>query len=219
MANTQYFSCLPGQGVFATAEHITIIDTNREPTPPPPCKNDIERFLEKNVSSIFKEPEREEIVTKYGEYPSKKKTNTTTTYLRNSLSLQDMLDVQALEANPNNDFDQNSVIQSDRTYMLNEEYKKPKKQEVDLVDIIGGWPPASEKVKETSYASLKKNLDKNENVREDKLKVRSSPSLNNKKSKFYLNENPPVIVKEKNHISRKMESHKSECCRLGLLFG
>ncbi|XP_044751423.1 ubiquitin carboxyl-terminal hydrolase CYLD isoform X2 [Coccinella septempunctata] len=107
-------------------------------------KSDLDVCLEKSISNLFlrdKELEKphkhEEIITKYGEYTNL--SNKSTTYIRNSLSLQNMLDVDR-STNSNNDFDNNSIIPRDKAYLIHESDSKKKirnKSELDLIDILG----------------------------------------------------------------------------------
>lgn len=193
-AGIQYFQCLPGRGIFTTIENIMPIysPTDTEETPSRPALTDLDICLEHNMSSFvngsldkppreeivtkygeysktISKPEREEIVTKYGEYPKKMSTpakNNQRSYnMRNSLSLQNIVDVDVASVNTNNDFDQNTMIQPDRSQLMNSE-KLKNKSEMDLHDIIGTSWLGSEPSKPESYANLRKNLDKNDNIKE-----------------------------------------------------
>lgn len=123
-------------------------------------------------------PKNEELITKYGEYSKRLTTpSKSSSYIRTSLSLQNMLDVDNVSINTNNDFDQNTVIQPDKTFLMPDQKKiKTKsendiklrnKSEVDLVEIIGGtWAGTTDSKELEKFGSLKKNLDKNDNIKE-----------------------------------------------------
>lgn len=128
--------------MFVTIDKINPINvtTSKETTK----KSELDNSLEKSLSNLFfrekdieAPPKHEEIVTKYGEYPNM--SNKSTIYLRNSLSLQDILDVDK-STNSNNDFDNNSLVPPDKTYLIQESGSKKKfknKSELNLIDIIG----------------------------------------------------------------------------------
>lgn len=149
----QYFQCLPGKGLFTTIEKIvlTIPDTSEPATVS--VTSELDHFLKKNLTNlssssngisgrccvfsapllvlncdIVDNPPREEIVTKYGEYPKKLITASKNTplnhNLRNSLSLQNIIDIDESSINTNNDFDQNTIIQPDRSQLMNVEKLK-----------------------------------------------------------------------------------------------
>lgn len=149
----QYFQCLPGKGLFTTIEKIvpTFPDTS-EPTTVS-VTSELDQFFKKNLtnlcsssngisgmwfvfnssllvlnSGIVDNPPREEIVTKYGEYPKKLTTASKNTplnhNLRNSLSLQNIIDIDESSINTNNDFDQNTIIQPDRSQLMKVEKLK-----------------------------------------------------------------------------------------------
>lgn len=117
-------------------------------------------------------PHHEEIVTRYMDYP---KTRTEepnrSSYFRTSLSLQNILDpTEDYSVNTNNDFDQNSVIAPDKTYLIRDTGKlavgnNKTKSEVDLIDAIGGtWAGSTDQKQLESFSNLRKSLDRNENV-------------------------------------------------------
>lgn len=125
--------CLPGYGVFTTIEKIIpnyynpLKDIDLNPPPPKHISN-LDLSIESTMFSLINlndgRPRNEEIITKYGEYPKKLITpSKPTNYIRASLSLQNMLDVENISVNTNNDFDQNSVIQPDNTYLMPEQKK------------------------------------------------------------------------------------------------
>ncbi|CAH2002790.1 unnamed protein product [Acanthoscelides obtectus] len=118
-------------------------------------------------SNSYEKPKYENIVTKYGEYSNKTLTSTNkpVSGLRNSLSLQDI--VENTSVNTNNDFDQNTIIQSDKTHLTNEQRKIKNKSEMDLIEVIGGtWSGSTDSKTLESFSDLKKNLDKNDNLKE-----------------------------------------------------
>jgi hypothetical protein len=166
-AGIQYFSCLPGYGVFTTIDRIFIPNSPLITNKDSPRNSNLDRFLEKNVSSLSmndSKPKYEEIVTKFGEYSQKAGLPPkNSTYLRNSLSLQNILDTECLTANSNNDFDQNSIIQPDRSQLINEK-KAKMKSEMDLSDIIGAsWHGATDAKELEKFSNLNRTLGKNEN--------------------------------------------------------
>ncbi|KAL1513179.1 hypothetical protein ABEB36_002624 [Hypothenemus hampei] len=178
----RYFKCSPGFGLFTTIEKIRLkyYSQKRDNSPPKSSITDLDILMKKNMSNFqngFDEkPAREEIVTKYGEYSKKLSTPAKNTQLnhnlRNSISLQNILELESGSVNTNNDFDQNTIIQPDRSQLMNVE-KLKNKSEIDLHDLIGNSWSNSESVKPETYNNLKKNLDKNDNVKE-----KYSPLLN-----------------------------------------
>lgn len=132
-------------------------------------------------------PKNEEIVTKYGEYPKKLITSSKpTSSMRNSLSLQNMLEVENKSVNTNNDFDQNTVIQPDKIYLVPEQRKIKTKSEMDLIDVIGGsWSGTIDSKQLDTFSNSKKHLDKNDNIKVNK----HSPIENGFKEKYTYFEN------------------------------
>ncbi|XP_050295821.1 ubiquitin carboxyl-terminal hydrolase CYLD isoform X2 [Anthonomus grandis grandis] len=183
--NIQYFQCLPGRGLFTTIEKIipASVGNEKEKSPPREPLSDLDIYIHQKImpnmfnGSLDDKPPREEIVTKYGEYSKKisapAKSTSLTHNMRNSLSLQNILDVDTMSINTNNDFDQNTIIQPDRSHLMNAE-KIKNKSEMDLHDLIGGIPwTNAEPANQESYTNLRKNLDKNDNIKE-----KYSPLLN-----------------------------------------
>ncbi|XP_057672894.1 ubiquitin carboxyl-terminal hydrolase CYLD isoform X1 [Diorhabda carinulata] len=190
-AGIQYFKTEPGYAVFTTIEKI--IPKNMSSTAITngtslnSKQSDIDFLFEKNLCMLNgyndDRPKYEEIVTKYGEYPTKKfSTNrsTNTNYLRSSVSLQNMLDINNGTINPNNDFDQNTVLQPDKTALM----KKPKNNtEMDLIDVIGGkWAGSTDKKQLDDFTGSMRKLDKNDNI----------------KDKYYHLENPTNTLSRRN---------------------
>lgn len=173
-AGIRYFTCRAGHAVFTTIERIIPIsytDTIEKPVPQPQ-QNDLEISLQRNISSfangtLDKLP-REDIVTKYGEYSKKISMPSTNLShnMKNSLSLQNILDMNS-SVNTNNDFDQNTIIQPDQSHLMNNE-KLKNKSEINLHDLIGNPWPSSEVTKPENFSNLRKNLDKNDNIKEYK---------------------------------------------------
>ncbi|XP_066255282.1 ubiquitin carboxyl-terminal hydrolase CYLD [Euwallacea similis] len=174
----QYFQCLPGRGLFTTIERIVPAHIIDSPEPQKPALSDLEIFMKKNISNLTinsngfdDRPPREEIVTKYGEYSKKLSTPARSVPLnhnmRNSVSLQNILEVDDGSVNTNNDFDQNTIIQPDCSQLMNVE-KLKNKSEMDLHDFIG-----MNRNSQSEAVTLRKNLDKNDNVKE-----KYSPLLN-----------------------------------------
>lgn len=92
---------------------------------------------DKESQSVDLLKNREEIVTKYGEYSNI--TPKTCSYVRNSLSLQNILDIDTKATNSNNDFDNNTIIPPDKTYLMFEKDTQKRirnKSELDFSDIF-----------------------------------------------------------------------------------
>ncbi|ENN80893.1 hypothetical protein YQE_02682, partial [Dendroctonus ponderosae] len=175
-AGYQYFQCLPGKGLFTTIEKIipTYKTSEKEGLPPKPSQvPELDNLMRQNLSNLtngaLEKPAREEIVTKYGEYSKKLSTPAKNTQLnhnlKSSLSLQNILEVEGGTVNTNNDFDQNTIIQPDRSQLMNVE-KLKNKSDMDLYDLIGNSWTNGELVKPDTYSSLRKKLDKNDNIKE-----------------------------------------------------
>ncbi|XP_063922733.1 ubiquitin carboxyl-terminal hydrolase CYLD isoform X3 [Zophobas morio] len=198
-AGIQYFQCLPGYGVFTTIDRIVLqnspLITNKEA----PKDSELERCLEKNVSN-FSKPKYEEIVTKFGEYDQKVNVSPkNSTQLRSSLSLQNILDAESLTANSNNDFDQNSIIQPDRSQLLNEK-KAKMKSEMDLSDIIGtSWHGATDAKELEKFSNLNKTLDRGEH---EKNGYRESSRSNRNKSVNILSHFYDSTLPKRNKVSQ-----------------
>lgn len=172
---------MPGYGIFTTIEQIIpptdIYQKTQQCT-------DIDDCIERNVARLSirpppaddspEKPHHEEIVTRYMDYPKTRTAEEPNRSLlfRTSLSLQNILDPsEDYSVNTNNDFDQNSVLQPEKTYLLRDADKhaavgnNKTKSEVDLIDAIGGtWAGSTDQKQLESFANLRKNLDKNENV-------------------------------------------------------
>lgn len=133
---------------------------------------------EKNVSQINitfdrdeNKPHHEEIITTYNEYPkiSTASTNKGMGIVRTSLSLQNIMASTSSNGtiNTTNDFDQNTIIQPDSTYLIKETSRgtphfahSRHKSEVDLVATN-----ASKGISTTHVDStVKKKLDKNDHA-------------------------------------------------------
>lgn len=142
---------------------------------------DIDDSIEHNISKISvrppppdqspEKPHHEEIVTRYTDYPKiKTEESNRSSYFRTSLSLQNLNPSDDYSVNTNNDFDQNTVIQPDKTYLIRDASRNAvannkTKSEVDLIDAIGGsWAGSTDQKHLESYSHLRKSLDKNENV-------------------------------------------------------
>lgn len=163
---------MPGYGIFTTIEQIVPpADIHKKIQ----SSTDIDECIERNVSRINirssddipEKPHHEEIVTRYMDYPKTRTEETNrSSYFRTSVSLQNILDpTEDYSVNTNNDFDQNSVIQPDKTYLIRDVGNNKIKSEVDLIDAIGGtWAGTTEQKQLESFANLRKTLDKNENV-------------------------------------------------------
>ncbi|XP_072377151.1 ubiquitin carboxyl-terminal hydrolase CYLD [Diabrotica undecimpunctata] len=226
-AGIQYFKCDPGYAVFTTIERVRPLNTssaicNGTPSAPPP-QSDLDILVEKNLYSITngmneEKPKYEEIVTKYGEYPTKKfatNKHTNNTYLRSSLSLQNMMDINNSSVNTNNDFDQNTVIQPEKTTLM----KKPKDTEIDLIDVIGGkWSGTTDRKQLDDFTGSMRKLDKNDNVKEKYVNYVENNTLSrrNKSSNplHHLLDGSSTFKKSTakfytNHFSDIKDEHKS----------
>lgn len=113
-------------------------------------------------------PHHEEIVTRYMDYPktNKGEESNKSSYFRTSVSLQNILDPsEDYSVNTTNDFDQNSLIQPEKTYLIRDTATTKTKSEVDLIDAIGGtWAGSTDQKQLESFANIRKHLDKNDNV-------------------------------------------------------
>lgn len=176
-----------------------------DPPQLPPTKSVLDDYVQRNISDIIENGKlkNENIVTKYQEYiPKKPPPNNT--YLRHSMSLQN-LDVDSV-TNTNNDFDQNTIIQPDKSHLIEDPTKKYKvnKSEVDLIEVIGGsWSGSSDQKELETFSNIRKNFDRNDNNIKERTNVRSRiksmnpldhllESSNGRKSKFYTDINDDI---------------------------
>ncbi|KAJ8920977.1 hypothetical protein NQ315_015772 [Exocentrus adspersus] len=229
-ANIPYFSCTPGYGVFTSIERVRPLNYPSVGNDAPGTKqvSEIDDYLDRRISSIMNndpKPHHEEIVTKYGEYPRKQTQSMPPKNSRNSRSLQNILDVDSRSINTNNDFDQNTVIQPDKTHLM-PEGEKIKNKDIDLIDVIGTWSGSSDSAQLQQFSNLKKGLDKNDNIKEKYVHVenntlgRRNKSINPlshfldgnntmRKSKFYTNEVAEMNFKEHTKtLTKKQENSK-----------
>ncbi|XP_060518432.1 probable phosphorylase b kinase regulatory subunit beta [Cylas formicarius] len=220
-AGIQYFQCLPGYAVFTTIERVVpSIYANKSESPPP--VSDLDICLQKNISSFLNggldKPPHEEVVTRYGEYSKKILPNKNVTYIRNSLSLQNISDSDNTSVNTNNDFDQNTIIQPEKTHLMNEN-KIRNKSEMDIHSIHGS----------VIIDQSRKNLDKNDNINDKYYAITNANTINNrgvrnksgnpishlidgttlKRSKFYTN-SVDVNERDKEHKDpiKKQDNNK-----------
>lgn len=186
-AGTQYFNCLPGYGVFTTIDKINLqnspLVTSKTNSA---METDLYSCLEKNVSSLMSNGKlkNEEIVTRFGEYSPKIASTTTTTtnnYMRNSQSLQNILDLGSNAANSNNDFDQNTIVQTDKIQLINDK-KAKMKSELNLSDLVGtAWHGASDSKELEKFSNLNKTLERqngHNNINNNKDKNSRNRSVN-----------------------------------------
>lgn len=119
-----------------------------------------------------------------------------------------MIGVEAGTINPNNDFDQNTVIQPEKTHLMPEQRKVKNKSEMDLIDVIGGsWSGNADILNLDSFSNIKKNLETNENIK-DKIRKSSSNTIK-KTAKFYVTDFPEA--KDDGVLySKKQENVKSK---------
>ncbi|RZB73458.1 CAP GLY domain containing protein, partial [Asbolus verrucosus] len=234
-AGIQYFNCLPGYGVFTTIDRIVLSNspliTNKDTTK----ATDLDLCLEKNVSSLLgndSKPKNEEIVTRFGEYSKSNLPPKSSTYLRNSLSLQNILETDTVTANSNNDFDQNSIIQPDKSHLIGDK-KARIKSEIDLSDIIGGvWHGASDTKELEKFSNLNRTLERNDgdrNGHRENSRANRNKSANilshfydstlpkrnkvaTQTAKFYDNTLPRRVngVKEKNGCASNQEEESNK---------
>lgn len=134
-------------------------------------KNKFEKSISRVSVTLNNEnkPHHEEIVTKYREYPKSDETNRNISKVRTSVSLQNIVDsTPTFSVNTTNDFDQNSIIQPDKTHLIHESNRKSilsskNKSEVDLIDAIGGsWAGSTDPKQLESFFNLKRNVDKSD---------------------------------------------------------
>lgn len=187
-AGIRYFDCPPGYGVFTTVERIVIQNTPNitAKIQTKSFRDDLlDDFTEKNIARISINPNNECEVHKKGHvYKNEVHIQTNTdaessaengvanklsNNFKTSLSLQDILEpANNLTVNTNNDFDQNTIIQPDDTYLVHEMRKNTNlvennkhKSEIDLIEAIGGsWAGTTDSKDLWSYTNLKRNLEK-----------------------------------------------------------
>lgn len=135
-------------------------------------KNKFEKSISRVSITLNDEnkPHHEEIVTKYREYPKSDEPNRNISKVRTSVSLQNIVDSSpSFSINTTNDFDQNSIIQPDKTHLIHESNNRKSilssknKSEIDLIDAIGGsWAGSTDPKQLESFLNLKRNADKND---------------------------------------------------------
>lgn len=135
-------------------------------------KNKFEKSISRVSVTLNDEnkPHHEEIVTKYREYPKSDEANRNISKVRTSVSLQNIVDsTPSFSINTTNDFDQNSIIQPDKTHLIHEASNRKSilssknKSEIDLIDAIGGsWAGSTDPKQLESFLNLKRNVDKSE---------------------------------------------------------
>lgn len=150
---------MPGYGIFTTIEKIipqdTISDTTDNNISSSVAITDLDVQLQKNVISF--EGYKQNVENKFEKTENK-------TVFKPSTSLQNIPDSYSI--NTTNDFDQNTILQPDSTYLLNKQFKggiekkSNNKNEIDLIDAIGGsWSGTTEQDKLPSYSNLKKTFN------------------------------------------------------------
>ncbi|XP_017774296.1 PREDICTED: ubiquitin carboxyl-terminal hydrolase CYLD isoform X1 [Nicrophorus vespilloides] len=144
----QYFNCLPGYGLFTTIDKLFV--------PSSKCTNDIDRCIQKNLTSFERNAD--------GRVENGYNHNTTTTnnFMTMSHSTKNSL-VEKNTVNTNNDFDQNTIVQSDNLYLLNKNQQKSKSSGVDLIDVIGSWAGSTDQNQLNKFSNLNKYCEKVEN--------------------------------------------------------
>ncbi|KAK4879570.1 hypothetical protein RN001_007716 [Aquatica leii] len=186
-AGIQYFQCLPGYGIFTTIERIipqTLESTLKRHSSKPSTSLDLlEELTKKNAASIggitkdcevhkrnsgVETRNKNEAHTQTDSEKVRNKISYSSNYnkFKSSLSMQNIVDtVTNASTNTNNDFDQNTVIQSDDLRLIQEAYKntfeqKPK-SEIDLIDAIGGsWSGTTSPKDLEEYSRFKRKIEK-----------------------------------------------------------
>ncbi|XP_065164082.1 ubiquitin carboxyl-terminal hydrolase CYLD [Atheta coriaria] len=148
-AGIQYFHCLPGYGVFTTADKIIPYtygstysandDANNEPATKIENATHIDEYeslVQKNISRIsLQEPSTSAVNGTLNNQNGK----SSRTKVKSSPSLQALMNENSV--NTNNDFDQNSILQSENIYLLEKARHVNGKRPVDLIEAIGSWSP------------------------------------------------------------------------------
>lgn len=217
--------CLPGYGVFTTIEKIFPNNFNylneSDSLPHQESVSSLDLGIVSNMNTLMNlnvdKPKNEEIITKYGEYPKKLTTpSKPSSYIRTSLSLQNMLDVDNVSVNTNNDFDQNTVIQPDKTYLMSDQkkirnkcevdVKIKNKSEVDLADIIGSsWAGTTEAKELEKFGSLKKRLDKTDDIKEKYSHIENGHNTLSRRNKSL---NPLIHFLDNNNTLKRRSTAK-----------
>ncbi|KAF5297689.1 hypothetical protein FQA39_LY12020 [Lamprigera yunnana] len=174
-AGIEYFKCPQGFGIFTSIDRINpqnLDSTFKRYSKPSTSSDSLDEFTKRNVATIMNNTKDSEnrksnyidTKTKNEDHTQsdfeklKKLTNPT---FRTSLSVQNILDsMNDISTNTNNDFDQNSMIQSDNLYLM-KGTTESKKKEIDLIDAIGGsWSGTTNPKDLEAYSSLRKTCDK-----------------------------------------------------------
>lgn len=148
-AGIQYFHCLPGYGVFTTADKIIPYtygstysandDANNEPATKIENATHIDEYeslVQKNISRIsLQEPSTSAVNGTLNNQNGK----SSRAKVKSSPSLQALMNENSV--NTNNDFDQNSILQSENIYLLEKARHVNGKRPVDLIEAIGSWSP------------------------------------------------------------------------------
>ncbi|KAK5641403.1 hypothetical protein RI129_009950 [Pyrocoelia pectoralis] len=160
-AGIQYFTCPPGYGIFTTIERV--VPRNLESATVKRTKKlpftILENFTEKNVADISIDLKDFDVH-----------------------SVQDILDSNSVNTITHNDFDQNTIIQSDNTHLIQETGNKLNgyKPEIDVIEAIGGIWPGSSSQKELGKPNLKRSYSNaigSENGEADMKLNRSNPDV------------------------------------------
>ncbi|KAF5282823.1 hypothetical protein FQR65_LT02820 [Abscondita terminalis] len=178
-AGIQYFECPSGFGIFTTIERIipkTLESTSKKYSSKSSNPLDLlDELTKKNVSSFainakdcevhkkgFETRSKNEAHTQTDSEKLRNNTTTSSNYnkFKTSLSMQNIVDtVNNASTNTNNDFDENTMIQSDNLRLIKDtrnKFEHKPKTEIDLIDAIGGsWSGTTNSKDLEEYSSFK----------------------------------------------------------------
>lgn len=204
-AGIQYFTCLPGFGIFTTIEKIIPKDVyNEEEKLMTSMVTDLDVQLQKNM--LLLEGDKNNKPDKPLQLSDIKKT------FKTSISLQDISD--SFTVNTNNDFDQNTILQPDNMQLLNQQLKaadkKTTKNEIDLMDTIGNiWMGTNDQEKLPSYSNLKKTLNNDKILHSNTTEREKYPSYRTTITKALGNTNVSKTLPKKTKLNNKENSSPS----------
>ncbi|GJQ86512.1 CYLD [Trypoxylus dichotomus] len=203
-AGVQYFKCPRGHGIFTTIDKLIIA---HDYTADSPIKNspqsELDASVERNLSKFTENYRAKDDAS------NNSISNKTSNNFRTSHSMQNIYDIKnQISINTTNDFDQNSILQPEKTHLINDVRKmaiyQKMKSEVDLKDVIGNiWSDRVETVKPNSYAHLRRDGGLPDNPA--LLEMQSSPIENFNSSLSIKNGNG--IVKSPRNKSSNPISH------------
>ncbi|KAK9686915.1 CAP-Gly domain [Popillia japonica] len=156
-AGVQYFKCQRGHGIFTTIDKLSIAnDYSCDPPIKKGPHSELDASVERNLSNFTENYKLKDDASKTN--ISNKTSNT----VRTSHSMQNIYEVKnQFSINTNNDFDQNSMLQPEKTNLIHDTSKiivhQKLKADVDLKDVIGNiWADA---IRPVSYTHHKKGSD------------------------------------------------------------